>query len=117
MKGKRKPDSSNFLNEAEKIIREYAGKNPRLVVWRGEYVRELFKSKYIYDTIIVGLSDRQNSALPPDVIILKVWLEIAAEIYFSIGSDDVTHESVPFGGWWVPLDQVRRYAKKLPNII
>ena len=83
----RKPNESTFLNDAERVIREYASKNTELVVWRGKYGRKLFDSVYTHETIIAGLSDEPDSVKPPGIAILKVWFDILAEIEFMDGGN------------------------------
>ncbi|MDP2736167.1 MAG: hypothetical protein Q8O59_00060 [bacterium] len=114
MKGKLNRES--FLDDAERVIRGYASENPKLVVWRGKYGRKIFGSVAMLETIIAGLSDEPNSAQPPSIAILKVWLDVMAEMEFATGVDDDCHLLVPFGGGWNPLSEVEVLAEKLPSI-
>ncbi len=110
---KTKSSSLSFLDDAERIIRKHASKNPQLVVWRGEYGRQMLDSVETHETIIAGLSDEPDSAQPPCIAILKVWFDGMVKIEFETGSDDDCYQLVPFGGSWNPLHEVEKLAKKL----
>ena len=105
-----------FLDNAERIMREYAGKNPQLSVWRGSFPKEMLGQIVFHETILVGFSDDVNSSEPPTIPVMKVQINSgSAEIHFETGSDDDTSCSIPFFGH-SPIKEVEILSRRLPNI-
>src|SRR3989338_1321192 len=84
----RKPTSVTFLDDAEKIIREQVVKNPELLVYRGPFPHEILQSTYEFETIVVGMSDDKDSAKPPSLVVMQVWLDSGegARVVFNTGA-------------------------------
>ena len=103
------PNRETFMADAERLLREKFGSSSELVVWRGEYPHKYLDSEYIYDTILVGLSDNKDSPQPPTIIMFEAYLHPAGGVNydFSVGGADDTGGSCPFGGGWNPLDCVK----------
>jgi len=114
----KKSAEETFMDEAERIVQQYANQNKSLTVWRGQYENQSGSSKLsARDTIIVGLSDNKNLNQTPDISIMVIYLNFSAQINFHTGSENDTSQSCPFGGGHSPIKEVTELAKKLPNII
>ncbi|GEM_PF-2945663 len=117
MTRKKNADTSTFLNDAEKIMREYAGKNPQLSVWRGKFPIKILGETRLHETIIVGLSDDKNPSTPPAIPVMKVRLDSGyAEISLETGSSDDVSSFIPFGGGHNPIKDVVSLSQRLPSI-
>ena len=107
------PNSDTFLDDAEKVLRGKMKAKPDLVVWRGQHPHRVLKGFLDFETIIVGMSNDKNPDKPPELIILRVWLDGSAHIDLDMGSINNTYTSVPFGGGWNPLEEVEKTADRL----
>lgn len=114
-KKKKQPDQKTFMNDAEKIMRHYAKQNKDLIVWRGDQDNGKSHLNIYEDTIIAGMGEYTSSS--PEIPVMKVWLEgETARIEFTAGTEEDTTRWCPFGGGWIPLEEVEKIAKKLPDL-
>ncbi|MEK7133498.1 MAG: hypothetical protein AAB804_00315 [Patescibacteria group bacterium] len=114
---RQKPNGADFLDTAEKIVRDLASCNPALTVYRGPFQHRSLGAEVEQETIVVGLSDDKDGTKPPTIAVLKIWREALGNVIidFSIGSDDDTER-------WIPssvdaMDDVRELAHRLPTLL
>ena len=116
MSKRKKTSKETFLDDAEKIMRQYADQDKNLIVWRGKYPHKGIDNTYERDTVIVGISDDKKSDKAPTIHLLMVHLDLLAKIKFDDGLGKHISESCPFGGGWIPIKEVEKFAKRLPEI-
>lgn len=108
----------NYMDQAEKMLREYAAKNPGLAVWRKVWRDPHHSYRSRIDTVIVGVPNPESPHEPSTKIVLYTFLEkwerwVIIDVTFSAATYISKH--VPFEHGWIPLLELGHYAKKLPS--
>lgn len=104
-----------FMSEAEKVLRKYADQNPNLAVWRCKQPLSLYPGREV-EMILVGMPDEKEPSKPTSLIVFRTWLDgRSASIEFTNGEDSESRFT-PFGGGWVPIEELEKLAKKLPDL-
>ena len=106
-------NGATFLDEAEKIIRTLARRNPKLVVWRGDHAHTFLGSVSTHETIIAGLPNDIDPGNPPKSAMLKAWQDGLANIELSAGTEKDCLYLVPFEEGCQPLKKVADFAEFL----
>lgn len=106
-----KNSPENFLNDAEKMIRE-AAPSKGWTVWRGEYDGFIYPPDCTYDCVLAGLGDPKK---PPEEKLLALAVAVRA------GAVEIetksSAQSTPFGGGWNPLQELQKVIERLPSCL